>query len=319
MNTKNAVLSLCLILSACATAPTPEAAKKEIPPSIPEIGAELIASDPSWGNPEGPALDSKNNLYFTSRGTWKGIVRWNKTEGSQRYAEVAKKAGPGGLWIDDADNIFLTATGEREIWKVSPAKKVTVVAKAGFEADPKLATGPNDVIVTKSGIVYFTDPNGYYGESPNGTVYWIDHAGKTQVFSAAITGPNGIMLSLDEKTLYVSHNVAKTTSKITSWKLNDDGSAGEMREFATVPECVADGVAIDTQGALWLTCYSFGAAYRLTADGKITHKITTGQKALTNIKFGRGEDHDSLYLTSSDMERVTGYIYRAHAPVPGPR
>jgi gluconolactonase len=203
-----------------------------------------LPSDPSWGSAEGPALDSKNNLYFTSRGTWKGIVRWNKAEGSQRYAEVAKKAGPGGLWIDDADNIFLTATDEREVWKLSPAKKVTVVAKKGFEADPKLAKGPNDVVVAKSGIVYFTDPNGYYGDAPNGTVYWIDRAGKTKVFSAAITGPNGIILGLDEKTLYVSHNVAKTTSKITCWTLNEDGSAGEMREFATVPDCVADGVAM---------------------------------------------------------------------------
>ena len=82
-------MSLCLLLSGCATAPAPEASKKEAPPSIPEIRAELIASDPSWGNTEGPALDSKNNLYFTSRGTWKGIVRWNKTEGAQRYAGEA--------------------------------------------------------------------------------------------------------------------------------------------------------------------------------------------------------------------------------------
>jgi gluconolactonase len=318
LTNKNGLLSACLFLSACA-APPPETAKKEAPASVPEIRAELVASDPSWGSAEGPALDSKNNLYFTSRGTWKGIVRWNQAEGSQRYAEVAKKAGPGGLWIDDADNIFLTATDEREVWKLSPAKKVTVVAKKGFEADPKLAKGPNDVVVAKSGIVYFTDPNGYYGDAPNGTVYWIDRAGKTKVFSAAITGPNGIILGLDEKTLYVSHNVAKTTSKIASWTLNEDGSAGEMREFATVPDCVADGVAIDTQSALWVICYSFGAAYRLTPDGKITHKITTDQKAVTNIKFGRGVDHQSLYLTSSDMDRVTGYIYRAQAPVPGPR
>jgi hypothetical protein len=198
LNNKNVLLSACLFLSACA-APPPETAK-EAPASVPEIRAELVASDPSWGSAEGPALDSKNNLYFTSRGTWKGIVRWNKAEGSQRYAEVAKKAGPGGLWIDDADNIFLTATDEREVWKLSPAKKVTVVAKKGFEADPKLAKGPNDVVVAKSGIVYFTDPNGYYGDAPNGTVYWIDRAGKTKVFSAAITGPNGIILGLDEKT-----------------------------------------------------------------------------------------------------------------------
>ena len=311
MKNQNLLLASCLFLSACTTAPAPVA--------VTEIRAEQIASDPSWGNTEGPALDSKNNLYFTSRGTWKGIVRWNKAEGAQRYAEVAKMAGPGGLWIDDADNIFLTATDEREVWKLSPEKKVTVAAKKGFEADPKLAKGPNDVVVTKTGIVYFTDPNGYAGEAPNGTVYWIDHAGKTKVFSAAITGPNGIILGLEEKTLYVAHNVAKTTSKITSWKLNDDGSAGEMREFATVPDCVADGMAIDVQSALWLTCYSFGTAYRLTPDGKITNKITTDQKALTNIKFGRGADNHSLYLTSSDMARVTGYIYRAQVTVPGPR
>ena len=49
----------------------------------------------------------------------------------------------------------------------------------------------------------------------------------------------------------------------------------------------------------------------------ITHKVTTAQKALTNAKFGRGADNQSLYLTSSDMERVTGYIYRAKVSVGG--
>lgn len=321
MKHQTALLLSCLLISSCTPASSPEkaAARKEEPPPIQEIRAELIASDPSWGNTEGPALDSKNNLYFTSRGTWKGIVRWNRAEGAKRYAEVAKKAGPGGLWIDDADNIFLTATDEREIWKLSSSKKVTVVAKRGFEADPKLAKGPNDLVVTKSGIVYFTDPNGYYGDAPNGTVYWINQAGKTNVFSSEITGPNGIILGLDEKTLFVSHNTAKATSKIHSWPIKEDGSAGEMKEIATVPDCVADGMAIDTQGAFWLTCYSFGAAYRVTPDGKITHKIVTEQKGITNIKFGRGEDNHNLYLTGSDMERVTGYVYRAKAEVPGPR
>src|SRR4051794_21350017 len=98
-----------------------------------------------------------------------------------------------------------------------------------------------------------------------------------------------------------------------------DGSAGSMSRHALVQDCVADGMAVDRDGAIWLTCYSFGAAYRVAPDGQITHKVTTGQKALTNAKFGRGSDNTSLYLTSSDMERVTGYIYRATVPVPGPR
>jgi hypothetical protein len=46
---------------------------------------------------------------------------------------------------------------------------------------------------------------------------------------------------------------------------------------------------------------------------------TTEQKALTNCKFGRGSDGHSLYLSSSDMERVTGYVYRATVKTPGIR
>jgi sugar lactone lactonase YvrE len=78
-------------------------------------------------------------------------------------------------------------------------------------------------------------------------------------------------------------------------------------------------MALDRDGALWLTCYSFGTAHRIGPDGKVTQKVTTAQKALTNAKFGRGSENNRLYLTSSDMERVTGYIYRATLPVPGPR
>ena len=35
--------------------------------------------------------------------------------------------------------------------------------------------------------------------------------------------------------------------------------------------------------------------------------------------FGRGPENNWLYLTSSDMERVTGYVYRARLAVPGIR
>ena len=314
------VLGLTFLLISCGSsqreAPKDEAIARQ--PAVQEIVAEQIATDASWGNTEGAALDSANNLYFCSRGTYKGIVRWNSKEGAQPYLAVAKKAGPGGLWIDDSDNIFLTATDEREIQKVSPKKQVTTVARE-FEKDSATPKGPNDVVVAKNGNVYFTDPNGYYGDSPNGTVYRIDPSGKTTVFSDKITGPNGIILSVDEKTLYVAHNVAKASSRITKWTLNEDGSAGAMAQHAAVNDCVADGMAVDREGAIWLTCYSFGTAYRFTPDGKISHKVTTAQKALTNAKFGRGSDSNSLYLTSSDMDRVTGYIYRATVPVPGPR
>jgi gluconolactonase len=308
-------LPVFLLLAACSQSPAPPPA----PPAGPiEIQAELIGSDASWGNTEGPAIDSKGNLYFTSRGTYKGVVKWNAKEGASRYLDIATGAGPGGLWIDDADVLYATATDEREILKVTPDKKVSTIAK-GFEKDPKTSKGPNDLVVAKDGTVYFTAPNGYDGSAPNGTIYRIGKDGKTSVFSEEITGPNGIILSADQKTLYVAHNTAANTSKIEMWALDASGGPGPRKELTTIEGCQADGMDVDREGALWLTCYSFGTAYRITPDGKITHKVLTAQKALTNAKFGRGADSNTLYLTSSDMARVTGYVYKATVPVGGLR
>ncbi|MBL8241430.1 MAG: SMP-30/gluconolactonase/LRE family protein [Bryobacterales bacterium] len=302
-----AVLAAAVLCSCSQTAPPASTGPIE-------IKAELIASDASWGNTEGPALDTAGNLYFTSRGTFKGVVKWNAKEGAVRYLDIATGAGPGGLWFDDAGNLYATATNERQVLKVNPDKKVSVIAK-DFEKEPKTATGPNDITVAKDGAVYFTDPNGYDGSSPNGTIYKIDPAGKTTVFSEAITGPNGILISPDQQTLYVAHNTAPNTSNIEMFPV----TGGPYKTLITIEGCQADGIDVDREGALWLTCYSFGTAYRVTKDGKISHKITTEQKALTNCKFGRGADSNTLYLTSSDMARVTGYVYRAKVPAGGLR
>jgi gluconolactonase len=224
--------------------------------------------------------------------------------------------GPGGLWIDEQDNIFVTGPGERKIFKVAPDKQVTVLAEK-FEPDASRAQGPNDLVVAPNKNVYFTDPNGFYGEAAPGTIYRLTPDGKVSVFDNTVVGPNGITISQDGKSLFVAGNVAKPTSKIVHFPLLEDGSAGTKSEIATIDNCVADGMDVDRDGNIWLTCYSYGTAYRVSPEGRILEKITTEHKALTNCFFGRGADRSHLYLTSSDMERVTGYIYRASVAVPG--
>ena len=285
---------------------------------LPVQAAELMGANGTWGNTEGPAVDSKGKLFFTSRGSYKGIVRWDSKDGFAEWLAVATKEGPGGLYIDDQDNIFLTATGEQQILKVTPDKKVSVVAEK-FDAMPGKSKGPNDLVVAPDGTIYVTEPNGYDGTAPKGTIYRIDKDGKTTVFSQELTGPNGIILSGDKKTVFVSHNIAKNTSEIVKWKLNADGTPGAMEKMATIEGCQADGMDINQEGNIWLTCYSHGVAYLVTPEGKLKEKITTAQPAMTNVIFGRGAGRQWLYFTSSDMDRVTGYVYRTYVPVGGLR
>jgi gluconolactonase len=315
--TKHGLLSVALAaaLAGCAG---PEEVPMEEASETPVIAAELIASDGSWGNTEGPATDSTGALFFTSRGTYKGIVRWTAAEGAAQYAPVASLAGPGGLWIDANDNIYLTATNERQLQHLAPDGTLTVLAE-GFESDPAATTGPNDVTVSAAGMVYFTDPKGYQGEAAPGTIYRVTPDGQVSVFDDTVVGPNGILLSPDDRTLYVAHNSAELTANLVRWELDENGMAiGEEEVVATIEPCIGDGMAVDSNGNVWVTCYSTGTAHLIdTNTGQTIERVTTEQKALTNATFGKGNDRHSLYLSSSDMERVTGYIYRATVTTPG--
>jgi gluconolactonase len=315
-----AIPLIALFAWACSAPETEPDPASKAAPEIPTMQAELLASDGSWGNTEGPAVDSSGALYFTSRGTYKGIVKWTTEDGAKPYAPAASMAGPGGLWIDGNDNIYLTATNEREVQKLAPDGTLTTVAK-GFEADPTTATGPNDITVSASGVVYFTDPNGYYGETAPGTVYRLDAQGQVSVFDNTVVGPNGIVLSADDRTLYVANNVSKDGSNLVRWPLAEDGSAAGPKEVvAEISPCVADGMAVDAKGRVWVTCYSYGTAHLIDPDtGQTVERITTEQKALTNAAFGRGAESHTLYLSSSDMDRVTGYIYKATVETGGTR
>ena len=315
------VLPVVAVLALACSAPEaePEPAA-EAAPEVPTQQAELLATDGSWGNTEGPAVDSSGALYFTSRGTYKGIVKWTKEGGAQPYAPVASMAGPGGLWVDGNDNIFLTATDEREIQTLAPDGTLTTIAK-GFEADPATAKGPNDITVSASGVVYFTDPNGYQGEAAPGTIYRVDAQGQVSVFDDTVVGPNGIVLSADDRTLYVANNVSEDGSNLVRWPLAEDGSAAGPKEVvAQFSPCIADGMAVDAKGRVWVTCYSYGTAHLIDpGTGEIVERVTTEQKALTNAVFGRGLDSNTLYLSSSDMDRVTGYVYKATVETGGTR
>jgi gluconolactonase len=315
LNKTTTILACCFAAAAACSQETP-VAEPERPPLI---EAELIASDPSWGNTEGPAVDSNGTLYFTSRGSFKGIVSWTEAEGVKEHLAVAEMEGPGGLWIDEQDNIYLTATGERQILKVSPDLEISVVAE-NFESDPTISKGPNDLVVASDGVIFFTAPNGFDSLAPDGTVYRSTPDGETAVFSANVSGPNGVVLSMDENTLYVSHNIDATDgTRIVAYPILADGHAGDLREVAVVRPCRADGMALNRDGNLWLTCYSFGMAYLFDTDGAILETISVEQKALTNIVFGRAGTEAAVYLTSSDMDRQTGYIYRAEVSTPGLR
>jgi gluconolactonase len=113
-----------------------------------------------------------------------------------------------------------------------------------------------------------------------------------------MTYPNGITLSPDQKTLYVS----QSDPKAAIWKafpIQADGSLGASRVIADVTSMVPDhrglpdGMKTDTAGHLWAV--GPGGVHVMTPEGKLVARIDT-KMACSNCCFG--DDGSWLYVCS---------------------
>ena len=170
----------------------------------------------------------------------------------------------------------------------------------------KLDGGINDIVVTANGGAYatlsgpFVDPPvavmGKILYMAPGSEQWVEVA---KDFNYA----NGIGISPDQKTLYVSETVGNCMLKFT---INDDGSLSNRSNFALLNLLTKnkveswwigpDSFKIDSKGNLYVAQWSGGKILKLSPDGKLLHifEISAGD-GTTNVAFGDGETE--LYVT----------------------
>jgi len=156
---------------------------------------------------------------------------------------------------------------------------------------------PNDLTMSARGDIYFTDPDFQRSAAPGGQdatrVYRIDPAGQVSVVDDTIANPNGISLSPDERTLYVTGG--GEDGYVRAYPL-DNGKPGKARTLladVTVP----DGMAIDCLGNIYLTEHTKQRVRVITPEGKEIANIKVDAN-VTNAAFG-GKDGKTLYLTGA--------------------
>jgi gluconolactonase len=142
----------------------------------------------------------------------------------------------------------------------------------------------NDLIAAKNGAVYFT----------SGGAFRLDARGRvTRVGDgdSAVPRANGIMLSRDERVLYVTNG-----NVIVAFDVLPDGSTSRMRDFGTLAGGGAgDGMAIDADGRLYVT--SNPGVQVLAADGTYLGLIPTPRAAIS-VAFS-GDGKKTLYVVGS--------------------
>ena len=240
---------------------------------------------------EGPAADAAGNVYFTDQPNDK-IMKWSTDGVLTVFMEGARRSN--GLFIDKSGNLIACADLNNQLLKIDQNKTLTVLVN-DFEG--KKLNGPNDVWVSPTGGIYFTDPfykRDYWTRSEKEieqeNVYYLSPDGNKLVVAASdLIRPNGIIGTPDGKTLYVSDINAR---KIYRYKINPDGALTDKSLFTDMG---SDGMTIDSKGNVYLAGKGVTV---FNSRGEKIETITIDAPWTANLCFG-GKDRKTLFITAS--------------------
>jgi gluconolactonase len=278
-------------LKVAAQAPSETAPSASSPIRVAGVTPQKLAGE--YAFTEGPAADADGNVFFTDQPNDR-IVKWNAATGT--VEDWLKPSGrSNGIYFDSKGNLIACADEKNELWSIAPDKKVTVLVK---EFGGKLLNGPNDLWIRPDGGLYFTDPlyrRNYWQRDPTMQqdgqhVYFLAKDSKTPVRVAAdLRQPNGIIGSIDGKTLYVADIGARKTY---AYEIQPDGSLTHKRLFC---ELGSDGMTIDREGNVYLTGRGVTV---FDPSGKQIDQIPVPEGWTANVTFG-GKERDLLFITAS--------------------
>jgi gluconolactonase len=158
-------------------------------------------------------------------------------------------------------------------------------------------SSPNDVVVDRSGAIWFTDPSyghlqGFRPEpSLPDRVYRVEPTGEIRVAASRFDKPNGLALSLDERVLYVSDNGAP--HDLLAFDVEDDGSLSGRHVVAVGTPGHPDGLAVDTDGRVYASAATGVQVW--TPTGELLGEIVL--PGAVNFIFG-GRGGTTLFITT---------------------
>ncbi|MEO7101174.1 MAG: SMP-30/gluconolactonase/LRE family protein [Luteolibacter sp.] len=271
-------------------------------------GGELKLVADGYKFTEGPAVDSKGNVYFTDQPNDR-ILKWSADTG--KVTDFLQPAGrANGLYFDRQEKLIACADEKSELWRIDPQTKKHTVLLDKF--DKKVLNGPNDVWVDPAGGMYFTDPfykrdywqgRGKPDQEKERVFYLPKGATAPVIAEDMLAQPNGIIGSSDGKLLFVADIGAKKTYQ---YEIGRDGALTNRKLFC---EMGSDGMTRDSAGNIYLTGKGVTV---FDKDGKKLGEIPINKSWTANVCFG-GKDMKTLFITAMDS------LYSLEMSVPGTR
>lgn len=227
---------------------------------------------------EGPVIDGCRNIYFTTLSG--GEIM--KVEKNGEPVSWAKSICPNGQVILNNGDHLVCDSKQAALNRYDKDGNFLSSEINGFCAG-EIIQVPNDVITDKKGNIYFTDSVRHEGK-----VACIDAEGNQSIIARNLDYPNGLALSNDEKTLFVSESYQ---NRILAIELQNDNKSNHIRIVADLPKHASnntvnnlpDGIKVDEKGNIWVAHYGMGKVQILSSKGEIMQSISTEFNLTSNL------------------------------------
>jgi sugar lactone lactonase YvrE len=132
--------------------------------------------------------------------------------------------------------------------------------------------------------------------APTGALYRLDRNGSLARLDDGYFITNGPAISPDGKTLYHTDTPLR---RVYAFDLHPDGALAGKRVFLQLPEgSRPDGMAVDSEGCLWIALFGAGRIERYTPAGRLVGSVHFPCTNITKLAFG-GDDLRTAYVTTA--------------------
>lgn len=231
------------------------------------------------------------------------MMRW--TEGGTSVFR-APASNSNGNTLDPQGRMVTCEHQTRRVTRTEHDGTITVLAD---RFDGSRFNSPNDVVVSRSEDIWFTDPDygirsdyeGDRSESEIGScdLYRISPDGTVVRVRDDFVKPNGLAFSPDESVLYVSDTGRSTDAggppHIRKFAVEGDGSLTGGEEFAAPDPPASDGFRVDESGNVWTSAGD--GVHCFDPEGRLLGSIRVPER-VANVEFG-GPKRNRLFICAT--------------------
>jgi gluconolactonase len=267
--------------------PPPPALREVTVTAIPEI----IAAGAQWkqvwqtpGNNADGIVATKDGGLLTAQEDLNQVTKLDANDHASVF--LANTHGVGSVSIDRKGRVLgVERMVPMAVSYLTPTHKVLADTFNGKSVGDLGRL--NDLVADKKGGAYFTDGGIYYAGA-DGKITRLDQNLRT----------NGVILSPDEKTLYVTNGMT-----LAAFDVHPDGLVGNQREFAKLEAGGnGDGSTIDSAGRLYVS--SAPGVQVFSPDGKYLGLIPTPRPIISVAFSGPGKK--TLYIVGAGARDASG-------------